>query len=897
MDKDKYLIFIDNKNKTEEIEKVSSPNESKVKIKFYSNSTNYTYGKEKVTIFKNPKEIDATSCLVYLDGSYLSNIVKLLDFKDYIRIYYKNGKENVYEKSRIVIEKNVLADGNSKQVLGYLKELAENIDTENDFLFKQYKKIVQLSEKSILSKYLNPSKIDSFKNSSSNIFPFGFNLSQETAVSKALTNQVSIIEGPPGTGKTQTILNILANIIMEEKTVAIVSNNNAATMNVFDKLKKYDLSFISAFLGNNDNKEDFFNNQNLIYPNFADIINNDSDINKSRADIENDTNLLKEMLSAQNQIAILNQVLEELLLEKKYFLELYEKRNIKAKKYMSFFKDTSKKTLSLWADFEYIQTTNKSMSLFFKIKNLFKYGIFSFSFYKYSIDTIILSLQNTFYLLKEKELKNEISTLKKSLTEFDFENAMILHSKKSMILFKTFLSNKYQLLNKRKDFKSDSLWKDFKTFIDEYPVVLSTTHSLINCTGKNFLYDYLIIDESSQVDIVSGSLALSCAKNVIVVGDLKQLPHIVNEKSAEIVETIFNKYKINPFYHYQNNLLLSISNIFKDAPKILLKEHYRCHPKIIGFCNKKFYNNELVILTKTINENEVPLVLYKTVDGNHSRGKYNQRQIDVIRNEILPTIISDNIGIISPFRMQVNKLNKEIETNSSIEVDTVHKYQGREKNIIIITTVVDDQNEFADNLNLLNVAISRAVDKLYVVVSDDEKNKNMKDLVNYIRYNNYDIKESKIYSIFDLLYQNYAPYLNTYLNKLKKVSKYKSENLMNIVIENVLSNDEFHYLGVFLNYSLNKIIKDTNLLNDEEKTFVENPWSHIDFIIYSKINKQIVLAIEVDGWAFHENNPKQLKRDKIKDGILNKYDIPLIRFATNGSGEEEKLFKMLKNIL
>lgn len=894
MDNNKYLIFINGSNKTEEIEKITYTNQSKIGIKFYSNITVYSYSKNKVSILKDPKQIDTSTCLIYLDGSCLSKIEKMLDFQSYIKISYQNGRVCVYEKSRITIEKDVLNDRKIKKVLEYFKQLAQNIDTENDFLFNQYEKMTQLSEKSILAKYLNPSQIDTFNNNSLNIFPFGFNLSQETAITKALTHQVSIIEGPPGTGKTQTILNILANIIMQNKTVAIVSNNNAATMNVFDKLKKYDLSFISAFLGNNLNKEDFFNTQNLSYPNFTDIVTSDLELKNLKENIENDANLLKEMLSAQNELALSKQELEELLIEKKYFLELYEKREIKAKKYMSFFRQNSQRILSLCADFEHLQSTNKNISLFFKIKNLFKFGIFSFSFYDYQLDEIILLLQNNFYILKEKELNKQISTLEKQLKKFNFENAMILHSKKSMVVFKTYLSRKYELSAKRKRFNSDVLWKDFKSFVTEYPIILSTTHSLRNSTGKNFLYDYLIIDESSQVDIIAGSLALSCAKNVIVVGDLKQLPHIVNEKSEKIAETIFHNHSLNPFYHYKNNLLLSISNIFKDAPKTLLKEHYRCHPKIIGFCNKKFYNNELVILTKPKDKNDAPLILYKTVDGNHARGTHNQRQIDVIINEILPMITSDNIGIISPFREQVNKLTVEVKTNSSIEVDTVHKYQGREKNIIIITTVVDDENEFADNLNLLNVAISRAIDKLYVVVSDNEKNKNMKDLVSYIRYNNYDIQESKIYSIFDLLYQNYAPYLNTYLNKLKKVSQYKSENLMNIVIENVLKNEEFQHLGVFLNYSLNKIIKDISLLNDEEKNFVENQWSHIDFIIYSKINKQIVLAIEVDGWAFHENNPKQLIRDKIKDNVLDKYSIPMIRFATNGSQEEEKLFKYLK---
>lgn len=897
MDKDKYLIFINDKNKTEEIEKVSSPNQSKVEIKFYSNSTSYTYRKNRVVIFKDPEEIDVTSCLVYLDGICLSNILKLLDFKSYIRICYENGRENVYKKNRIAIERNALINKKTNNLLKYLKDLSQNIDPENDFLFRQYEKMTQLSDNSILAKYLNPKKIDIFNNNYANIFPFGFNLSQENAVSKAMTNQVSIIEGPPGTGKTQTILNILANIIIQNKTVAIVSNNNAATMNVFDKLNKYDLSFIAAFLGNNDNKEKFFNNQNINYPEFTDIKNKDKDLKGLRNDIESETNSIKEMLSSQNEIALLKQQYEELLIEKKHFLELYKKREGKAKKYMSFIRSNSEIILSLWADFEYLQTTNKKVSVLFKIKNLFKYGIFSFSFYNYSIDMIIAFLQNSFYIYKEKELKERISKLDKRLIKFDFENTMALHTKNSMELFKMYLSKRYKLSTNRKKFDIDSLWKGFTEFIFEYPVILSTTHSLRNCTGRNYLYDYLIIDEASQVDIVAGSLALSCAKNVVVVGDLKQLPHIVTKEAEEIVDTVYSEYKIDQFYHYRNNLLLSISNILSDAPKTLLKEHYRCHPKIIGFCNKKFYNDELIVLTNPKEGNNNPLTLYKTVDGSHARGTYNQRQIDVITNEILPIIDEDNIGIVSPFRKQVNKLNIEVKTSDVIEVDTVHKYQGREKNIMILSTVVDKENEFADNVNLLNVAISRAVDKLYVVVSDNEKNKNMKDLVDYIKYNNFDIQDSKIYSIFDLLYQNYAPHLNKYRTKIKKISSYDSENLMNFVIKKVLSKEEFRHLNVVSNYQLNRIIVDVGILNSEELSFIKNPWSHIDFIIYNKINKQIVLAVEVDGYAFHENNPEQLKRDNIKDSILNKYNIPLIRFATNGSKEEEKLFECLTRLL
>ena len=55
----------------------------------------------------------------------------------------------------------------------------------------------------------------------------------------------------------------------------------------------------------------------------------------------------------------------------------------------------------------------------------------------------------------------------------------------------------------------------------------------------------------------------------------------------------------------------------------MLKEHYRCHPKIINFCNKKFYNNELVIMTEDKDEQDVIKVI-KTNKGNHKRDNTSQ---------------------------------------------------------------------------------------------------------------------------------------------------------------------------------------------------------------------------------------------------------------------------------
>ena len=76
-----------------------------------------------------------------------------------------------------------------------------------------------------------------------------------------------------------------------------------------------------------------------------------------------------------------------------------------------------------------------------------------------------------------------------------------------------------------------------------------------------------------------------------------------------------------------------------------------------------------------------------------------------------------------------------------------------------------------------------------------------------------------------------------------------------------------------------------------------NPATHIDFLLYNRISKKPVLAIEVDGYAYHKEDTKQASRDLMKDHILEIYEIPLLRFKTNGSGEKEMIVDMLDQLV
>ena len=173
---------------------------------------------------------------------------------------------------------------------------------------------------------------------------------------------------------------------------------------------------------------------------------------------------------------------------------------------------------------------------------------------------------------------------------------------------------------------------------------------------------------------------------------------------------------------------------------------------------------------------------------------------------------------------------------------------------------------------------------------------NIKDLISYIEYNNFIVVESEIYSVFDFLYKEYTASRLEYLKNSKKVSEYDSENLMYKLITDVLQMDEFIHCDVISHQPLNMLIRNPEHLDEELCKYAMNKGTHLDFLIYNRISKKPVLAVEVDGYTYHKEGTVQHERDLKKDQVLQLYNIPLIRFATNGSGERDALIQKLREI-
>lgn len=884
MNIEKYLILLRDKDgkfrdRSKDIETYKDYGKI-IKVKFYNNENLYTYTKNNFKIFTNPLNIENK---IEFNLGNLYNINKILKFDLYYKIFFNDNSTKVTSVKSLQYN----SSKNNNNIFDYFKEIANivSIKTEDGeaLLNRAYQKILFVEKWTALYSYLNPSiKPKDKEFNSILIFPFGINQSQYQAVKNAMENQISVIEGPPGTGKTQTILNIIANLIYNGKSVAVVSNNNSATANVFEKLKQFDFDYICATLGRKENKENFIQNQNGLYPNFEYNENDklEANPNKNKELIEQ----LEEFFNLQNNIAINKNILSELKIEIEHFIKqenisnLPKIRNIKSL--------NSQKIMNIKIRLEEL----KRVGIFLKLKLILLYGIGDFRFYKKSINEIINVYDKIYYTLKEKELNEAIEKDSKRFELLSKNNIIETLKNNSISILRTYLKNKYKNKKERKIFTLEDLNKKSEKFILEYPVIFSTTYSIGKCLNKDFKFDYLIIDEASQVDLITGALALYNAKNAVIVGDRKQLPNVIPTDSLSKIEELSKKYNIASNYDYvKQSFLTSIIESLNYVNKVLLKEHYRCHPKIINFCNKKFYNNELVILTEDKGEEDV-MKVYITVKGSHARGHYNQRQIDIIDKEIMPELKQklsvDEIGIVSPYNEQKIRLQDAIN-NENIQIDTVHKYQGREKDAIIITTVNNKISEFIDDPKMLNVAITRSKRFLRLVVSRDicEKDGNINDLVKYIKYNNFEVIESNVKSIFDLLYKENRLARLQYLKNKKRISLFDSENIAYNEIENILKNN-YNNLGIITHIPLFRILENKNLLNKDELKYASHEWTHIDFVIYNKMDKKPSLAIEVDGYAFHKKSTAQSQRDELKNEILKKYNIPLIRLSTIGSDEK-----------
>lgn len=908
------FIIVKGQPKALLIEKIELVERGVYAIKYKNSPNTYHYRYGDVVWLQDAVWHDHLHLKVYVGGREQHNVSDVRSFNQgnltHWRITYENGYVQDYLDGTIKVIKSCLGDEVARNAFEYLKRIAQinelGKDEENGGILPSlYQNIDFIDEALTAAPYLDPKKYKPHSmHSSALLFPFGCNASQAKAVRNAFEKQISVIQGPPGTGKTQTILNIIANILLRNQTVMVVSNNNSATTNVLEKLQKYGIGFIVAPLGRKENKEQFIKNQPTIPHELYSWEINPADRTKAKQEVSLTLSKLQNVFALQEELAGCKQEIKDVELEWEHFKS---ENNVCEDDYIPQVGIKSKRLMRLWLDYQtlvedgVLNLYQNKFVRWIKLKWLnftrkYLLGIKS-PISVSNLQPVITELQILYFIVRLQELSRRISEIESELQLIDADKLIEGLTSSSLALLKDKLFDNYHdikrlVLNETKDIRLHS-----EEFCKQYPVVLSTTFSARTAIPDQ-VYDYIIMDEASQVSIETGALALTCAKNAVIVGDTMQLPNVVTEEDRLKLNGIFNEFNVAQGLNCADySFLQSVCAIIPNVEQTLLREHYRCHPTIINFCNQRFYGGNLLIMTEDHRESNVMMAI-KTVPGHHDYNHYNQREIDVVKSEILPQLDNlDDVGIIAPYNNQVNQFNQQIH---SIEAATIHKYQGREKDTIIMSVTDDQITDFSDDSNLINVAISRAKKRFCLVVSGNEQEHkgNINDLIDYIAYNNLAVTDSNINSIFDYLFSHYTRERKQFLEGHRKISEFDSENLTFSLIEKILSDyPEFSHLGVFCHTPLRNVIRDRSQLNEQEQKYISHYSTHLDFLVINHVTKKPVLAIETDGYTYHNDETEQHQRDLLKNHILEVYGLPLIRIRTNESGEQEKIISTLASII
>ena len=263
-----------------------------------------------------------------------------------------------------------------------------------------------------------------------------------------------------------------------------------------------------------------------------------------------------------------------------------------------------------------------------------------------------------------------------------------------------------------------------KDIVNSSDVILATNSSAALESIARVKFDVAIIDEASQATIPSVLIPIAKAHRFILAGDHKQLPPtIISDRAGDLEKTLFEE--LIRLYPFKSQLL----NV-----------QYRMNSLLMKFPNEEFYDNGLKsdssvddinindILESTKREEALLFVDTSNVDREgETHLKDSKSIINNLEAKISSGIADDymnlgvseeDIGIISPYADQV----KIIQDMTPVEVKTVDGFQGREKEIIIISTVRSNNNGnigFLRDLRRLNVAITRAKRKLIIIGNKD----------------------------------------------------------------------------------------------------------------------------------------------------------------------------------
>jgi KaiC/GvpD/RAD55 family RecA-like ATPase len=288
-------------------------------------------------------------------------------------------------------------------------------------------------------------------------------------------------------------------------------------------------------------------------------------------------------------------------------------------------------------------------------------------------------------------------------------------------------------------------------FLDVLPLWLGTLTEIDDTLPTSpGMFDVVIFDEASQIDQTRAAPALARARRAMIVGDPRQLRHVsfvADEAGATAARAHGIDGDLARLLDVRRNSLFDAAA--GAAPVTWLDEHFRSVPHIIAFSDRTFYGGKLRYMTQHPATETRDAIRVRPVRGNRDTSGVNRAEVEAVLEEIRSARAAGatSVGVVTPFRAQADALEESVLDEFGPEelerlglrTGTVHAFQGNERDVVIASLTISKEDlgnslRFVEDPNLLNVLVTRARTQMILVTSLEPEHLPKGLLADYLRH-------------------------------------------------------------------------------------------------------------------------------------------------------------------